>query len=328
MTGVRAVVFAYHNMGIIGIRSLLSHGFAVPMVFSHEEDPKENRWFGSVAGFCREKGIPVHIPAKVNDPPWPEKIREAAPDFLFSFYYRSMLGAEILSAPRLCAMNLHGSLLPKYRGRAPVNWVLVKGETETGVTLHIMTEKPDAGDIVGQAAVPIAFEDTALTLYGKMEAAAERLLDEILPVIASGRSPRRPNEIGKGSYFGGRKPEDGRIDWTRPAVEIYNLVRAVTRPYPGAFAALGGEKCLIWWARPVSAAGLPEVPAPGRPILAGGRTLAAAGGCLTEVRTERRVLVGTGEGLLQLEEVEWKGTVAKGEAIVSLIKSETARGFE
>lgn len=324
---MRAVVFAYHNMGILGIRALLESGFDVPLVFSHEDDPKENRWFGSVVELCREKGIPVHTPGRVNDPPWPGRIRAASPDLLFSFYYRSMLGKEILSIPRMCAMNLHGSLLPKYRGRAPVNWVLVNGETETGVTLHVMTEKPDAGDIVAQAAVPIAFEDTALTLYGKMETAAGTLLAEILPKIASGEFPRRRNELEKGSYFGGRKAEDGRIDWTRSAVEIYNLVRAVTRPYPGAFSMLGGEKCLIWRARPVPAEGLPGILEPGKMVVAGGTSLQAAGGCLTSVKTETCVLAGTGKGLLQLEEVEWTGKTAKGEAIVSLFKKAITGGF-
>jgi UDP-4-amino-4-deoxy-L-arabinose formyltransferase/UDP-glucuronic acid dehydrogenase (UDP-4-keto-hexauronic acid decarboxylating) len=329
MTRVRAIAFAYHNMGVIGVRALLECGFDVPMVFSHRDDPGENRWFGSVAEECRGRGIPVHVPGNVNDPPWPETIRAASPDLIFSFYYRSMLGKEILSIPRLCAMNLHGSLLPKYRGRAPVNWVLVNGETETGVTLHVMTEKPDAGDIVAQAAVPIAFEDTALTLYGKMEKAATRLLSEILPGIAAGEIPRRRNELEKGSYFGGRKPEDGRIDWNRSAVEIYNLVRAVTRPYPGAFATLSGEKCLVWWAVPVPAEGLPEAPGPGRMAVAGGeRLLQAAGGCLTTVRTESRVLVGTGNGALRLEEVEWKGKVAKGEEIVSLFGKAITGGIE
>ncbi|MDA8123394.1 MAG: formyltransferase [Deltaproteobacteria bacterium] len=324
---MRAVVFAYHNMGIVGLRALLSHGFDVPMVFSHADDPKENRWFGSVAEFCRAKGIPVHLPEKVNEPPWPAAIRAAAPDFLFSFYYRSMLGKEILSLPRLCAMNLHGSLLPKYRGRAPVNWVLVKGETETGVTLHLMTEKPDAGDIVAQEAVPIAFDDTALTLFGKMENAAEALLSGILPVIAAGEIPRRRNELEKGSYFGGRKPEDGRIDWTRPAVEIYNLVRAVTRPYPGAFSDLGGKKILVWWAVPVSAEEGRDVPAPGRMVVAAGPSFGMAGGCPMPMRTSPRILAGTGSGLLQLEEVEWNGKIAKGEAVVSLLKKEITRGF-
>lgn len=328
MTRVRAVVFAYHNMGILGIRALLENGFDIPMVFSHADDPAENRWFGSVAELCREKGIPVHVPGRVNDPPWPERIRAAAPDLLFSFYYRSMLGKEILSIPRLCAMNLHGSLLPKYRGRAPINWVLVNGETETGVTLHVMVEKPDAGDIVAQAPVPIAFEDTALTLYGKMERAAARLLSEILPKIASGEIPRRRNELEKGSYYGARKPEAGRIDWSRTAVEIYNLVRAVTRPYPGAFGVLGGKKCLIWRALPVPAEGFQPVPSPGKMVVVGGTSLHAAGGCLTSVKTERRILAGTGRGLLQLEEAEWNGKTAKGEAIVSLFGRATAEGFE
>src|SRR3990172_541005 len=305
-------------MGILGIRALLENGFGVPMAFSHSDDPKENRWFGSVADFCRERGIPVHLPANVNVPPWPDAIRAARPDFLFSFYYRSMLSAEILSLPRVCAMNLHGSLLPRYRGRDPVNWVLVNGETETGVTLHRMIEKPDAGDIVGQAAVPIAFEDTALTLFGKLEKAAESLLSGLLPRIAAGDIPRRPNEIGKGSYLGGGKPEDGRIDWTRPAVEIYNLVRAVTRPYPGAFSFLGSEKLLVWGAKPVSEEGLVREVPPGKLVPGAGPPAAASVGPGDACR-RRRLLVGTGKGLLSLEEVEWKGVVARGEEIVSLL---------
>ncbi len=324
---MRAVVFAYHNIGIAGIRALLAHGFEIPMVFSHEDDPGENRWFGSVAEFCRDRGIAVHLPGRVNDPPWPDAIRSAAPDLLFSFYYRSMLGKEILSIPRMGAMNLHGSLLPKYRGRAPVNWVLVKGETETGVTLHLMTEKPDAGDIVAQEAVPIDFGDTALTLFGKMEKAAEVLFSRVLPLIARGEIPRRRNELEKGSYFGGRKPEDGRIDWTRPAIEIYNLVRAVTRPYPGAFSYLGGGKVLVWWAKPVPGEGIPEIP-PGGITAAGGSSIMAAGGCLANVRTERRVLVGTGDGLLLLEEIERNGITARGEEIESLLGMDLEGRFE
>ncbi|GAB4235622.1 MAG: hypothetical protein OHK0028_12320 [Deltaproteobacteria bacterium] len=315
---MRAVVFAYHNMGVLGIRALLDHGFTVPLVFSHEDDPKENRWFGSVADLCRERGIPVHTPKDVNSAPWPDRIRAASPDLLFSFYYRSMLKREILGIPRLGAMNLHGSLLPKYRGRAPVNWVLVNGETETGMTLHFMTEKPDAGDIVGQAAVPIAFDDTALTLFGKMERAASLLLDDLLPRISKGEIPRRPNEIERGSYFGGRRPEDGRIDWSRKAVEIYNLVRAVTRPYPGAFGELAGEKLTVWWAVP-----LPGAPgnalSPGTIRVAGGTEYAMAGGCVAPVSGPRRVVVETGDGWLQLEEIEWRSRTAKGEGIVDLL---------
>lgn len=310
---MRAVVFAYHNMGIVGLSALLSHGFEVPMVFSHADDPGENRWFGSVVEFCRARGIPVHCPADVNLPPWPEAIRAARPDVLFSFYYRSMLGREILSAPRLCGLNLHGSLLPRYRGRAPVNWVLVNGETETGVTLHVMVEKPDAGDIVGQERVPIDFEDTALSLYAKMEKAAARLLDALLPGIARGEIPRRPNEIEKGSYFGRRRPEDGRIDWSKRAVEIHNLVRAVTRPYPGAFAFLCGDRCTIWRAKPAAGPG----PAPGAMRV---EPRGEGGGA--------RVVAGTGDGVLVLEEVEWRGRCAAGDEVAALFGREIERGFE
>src|SRR3990170_552088 len=315
---MRAVVFAYHNMGIAGIRALLDHGFTIPMVLSHEDDPKENRWFGSVADFCRSRGIPVFTPADVNSAPWPDRIRTAAPDLLFSFYYRSMLKKEVLGIPRLGALNLHGSLLPKYRGRAPVNWVLVKGEAETGVTIHFMTEKPDAGDIVGQAAVPIAFDDTALTLFGKMESAASRLLDDLLPRIAREDIPRRANDLVRGSYFGGRRPEDGRIDWSRPALEIYNLVRAVTRPYPGAFSDLSGERLTVWWAVPLRGEAGRSL-SPGTIRVSGGPAYAMAGGCVAPVTAPRRAVVETGDGWLQLEEIEWRSRTAKGEAIVDLL---------
>lgn len=307
---MRAVVFAYHNMGRIGISALLRHGFDIPFVLSHADDPGENRWFGSVPDLCREKGIPVHLPDRVNEPPWPAMIREARPDYLFSFYYRSMLKEEILSAPRLAPINLHGSLLPKFRGRAPVNWVLVEGETETGVTLHVMELRPDAGDIVGQVKVPIDFTDTAFTLFGKMEAAAGRLLDDLLPALFRGEVPRRPNEIGKGSYYGGRKAGDGRIDWSLPATRIYNLVRAVTRPYPGAFTTLGGETLFVWRAWPLPASGA-SAPAPGTLVLLEGDPPGTASGPVAGV--------AAGEGILRLDEVEWKGTCAEGERVASLL---------
>ena len=207
-----------------------------------------------------------------------------------------MLGKE--SCPPPPVDDLHGSFLPKYRGRAPVNWVLVNGETETGVTLHVMTEAR-RGDIVAQE-VPVAFEDTALTLYGKLEKAGR---SQVLPVIASGEIPRRCNEIEKGSYYGGRKPEDGPIDWTRSAVEIYNLVRAVTRPFPGAFSSLFGAKCFIWRAKPVSPEGFAGAPAPGQMVVVGGPSFGMAGGCPMPPRKEKRILVGTGSGLLLLEAV-------------------------
>jgi methionyl-tRNA formyltransferase len=251
---VKAVVFAYHNMGIAGLEALLRHGFAVETIFSHADDPGEKCWFASVADWAKSHGIPVFCPADVNQPEWIGHIAALAPETIFSFYYRKMLGREILTIPPAGAYNLHGSLLPAYRGRAPVNWVLVNGEKQTGVTLHYMVAKPDAGDMVGQKTVDIAFEDTAVTLYDKLCRASGELLDEVLPLIRSGQAPRRQQDMRQASYFGGRKPEDGRIDWSWTALRIYNLVRAVTDPYPGAFSFLpDGKKILVWWGTPEQA---------------------------------------------------------------------------
>ena len=213
--------------------------------------PEENIWFGSVVEWAKKNEIPVFCPKNVNTPEWIERIRTLSPEVIFSFYYRNLLGRDILRIPSAGSFNLHGSLLPAYRGRAPVNWVLVNGERRTGVTLHHMVEAPDAGDIVGQKEVLIEFEDTAFTLYQKLCAKGRELLEEVLPLIEKGVAPRMAQDLKQGSYFGGRKPEDGKIDWSWPVMQIYNLVRAVTEPYPGAFTYLPeGEKLLIWWALP------------------------------------------------------------------------------
>lgn len=248
---MKTVVLAYHNMGIAGLNALFQHGFEIEAIFTHEDDPHENCWFGSVADWAKKHNIPHDTTESINTQEWIDKVASLKPDILFSFYYRKMIGRAILDIPRLGAMNLHGSLLPAYRGRCPVNWVLVNGEHQTGVTLHFMVDKPDAGDIVGQKEVTIEFNDTARSLYDKLCEAAGRLLDDLLPVIKTGQIPRRRQDLTRGSYYGGRRPEDGRIDWTRSAGEIYNLIRAVTDPYPGAFSLLeNGEKIIIWWAVP------------------------------------------------------------------------------
>ncbi len=192
--------------------------------------------------------MPVHYLEDPKSPAFRELIASYAPDFIFSFYYRYMIPAAVLEIAPRGALNLHGSLLPRYRGRAPVNWVLVEGESETGVSLHYMVAKPDAGDLVDQERVAIAPADTAFTLYGKLETAAGKLLDRALPALAAGTAKPVPLDLSKGSYRGGRKPADGRIDWSWPAGRIYDLVRGVTHPYPGAFTALRGAKLLVWWA--------------------------------------------------------------------------------
>jgi UDP-4-amino-4-deoxy-L-arabinose formyltransferase/UDP-glucuronic acid dehydrogenase (UDP-4-keto-hexauronic acid decarboxylating) len=248
---MRAVVLAYSNIGCVGLRALLKHGFEIVAVFTHRDDPQETIWFDSVAELAATHHLPVFAPEDINHPMWVEKIRELRPDHLFSFYYRQLIRTEILGIPKAGCLNLHGSLLPKYRGKAPINWVLVNGENETGVTLHHMTPRPDDGDIVAQEKVEISDEDTALTLHRKAAQAAEKLLDEILPRIKAGTAPRMPQDHSQATYFGGRKPSGGEIDWFKTAREIRNLVRAVTRPFPGAFSFIGERKCYFWQVREV-----------------------------------------------------------------------------
>ncbi|MBI6547859.1 bifunctional UDP-4-amino-4-deoxy-L-arabinose formyltransferase/UDP-glucuronic acid oxidase ArnA [Xenorhabdus lircayensis] len=249
---MKAVIFAYHDIGCVGLNALVKAGFDIQAVFTHTDDPNENHFFSSVARIGADLGLPVFAPEDVNHPLWLERIREMKPDVIFSFYYRNMLSQEILSLAEKGTFNLHGSLLPKYRGRAPINWAVLNGETETGVTLHKMLVKPDAGDIVAQQAIQISETDTSLEVHGKIREAAVELLDNILPQIKSGHYPSIPQNESQATYFGRRTAEDGEITWNKSAKEINNLVRAVTEPYPGAFTFLGGRKITIWRARPIN----------------------------------------------------------------------------
>jgi methionyl-tRNA formyltransferase len=267
--GKRAVVLGYHTMGCLGFDALRRHGYEVAAVLTHPDDPREEIWWESLAAQAEAAGVPVHTPESSKGEDFRKVIASYDPDFLFSFYYRFMIPAEVLALAPRGALNLHGSLLPRYRGRAPVNWVLVEGETETGVSLHYMVAQPDAGDLVDQERVAIDPADTAFTLYGKLEAAATVLLDRALPALAAdsadaadaaGAARRVPLDLSQGSYRGGRKPADGLIDWSWPARRIYDLVRGVTHPYPGAFTTLGGRRLLVWWSLPVET---PRDAAPG-----------------------------------------------------------------
>lgn len=303
---MKTVVFAYHNMGLTGLDALSRHGYDIAAVFTHEDDPGENCWFGSVKNWAGQKGITVYTTEEVNAPQWIAKIAAIHPDVIFSFYYRRMICREILALPGVGAFNLHGSYLPHYRGRCPVNWVIINGEKQTGVTLHYMIEKPDAGDIVGRKPVVIDVSDTAKTLYDKLCGAAKDLLDETLPLIKKGQIPRQKQDLSQGSYYGGRHPEDGRIDWKKSAGEIYNLIRGVTEPYPGAFAFLDkDEKIIIWWGEAVVSK---EVFMPGKLII-----------------TDKEILVQTGKNAIKFLDIEVKGKRLRGEQINNYFENEKVK---
>ncbi|MBI3095949.1 MAG: formyltransferase [Rhodocyclales bacterium] len=232
----KAIVFAYHNVGVRCLSVLLAQGVEVLRVITHKDNPAETIWFDSVAELAARHDIPVIAPEDPNDPALVAELASLQPDFLFSFYYRLMLKAPLLALPKHGAYNMHGSLLPRYRGRVPVNWAIIHGERQTGATLHQMVEKPDAGGIVAQQAVPILPDDTAFEVFNKVTLAAEMALDGVIPDLLAGRAVARAQDLAAGSYFGGRRAEDGRIDWTQAATAVHNLIRAVAPPYPGAFS--------------------------------------------------------------------------------------------
>jgi methionyl-tRNA formyltransferase len=278
------LVFAYHDVGYECLDVLIQNDEYILAVITHKDNPNEEIWFRSVAKLAKKYDIPVYTPESVNTPQWIEQIRSWEPDLIFSFYYRNMIKEEILNIPRLGAFNMHGSLLPKYRGRVPINWAVLHGEKETGVTLHYMVKQADAGDIVDQEAVPILEDDTARDVFTKVVKAARTTLERTLDALTAGTGPRSKQNESEATYFGGRKPEDGRIDWTQSAEKIYNLVRAVTHPYPGAFTQVAGKKLFVWWAKP----------------------LPGTGGAPGQVMSADPLIVATGSGHLEIINAEWE----------------------
>jgi len=283
MTKPAILVFAYHDVGYECLDALIQNDEYILAVITHKDNPEEEIWFRSVANLAQEYDIPVHTPESVNSPDWIERLRSWAPDLILSFYYRDMIREEILNIPRLGAFNMHGSLLPKYRGRVPINWAIIHGENKTGVTLHHMVKKADAGDIVDQEAVAIGPDDTAQEVFGKCVKASRLVLERQIDNLTAGTAPRRAQDESQASYFGGRRPEDGRIDWTQSSERIYNLIRAVTQPYPGAFTDVDGKRLLIWWAT-----ALPE-----------------KGGTPGQVLSVDPFRVATGDGSLEIINMEW-----------------------
>ena len=238
-----AVVFAYHDVGVRCLQVLLDAAIDVRLVVTHRDDPAERLWFASVAELARGQGLATLLdpdPAELE-----RRVRAAAPDFVFSFYYRRMLPPAVLALAPRGAFNMHGSLLPQHRGRAPVNWAVLLGDSETGATLHEMVAQPDAGRIVDQQAVPIGPDDTALEVFRRVTDAAEAVLRRSLPRLVNGTAALQPQDLARGSYHGARRPEDGRIDWSKSAAEIHNLVRAVAPPFPGAFTEDRGRRRMI-----------------------------------------------------------------------------------
>ena len=254
----KIVVFAYSDVGHACLKFLVENKHPVAHVYTHADKSGEKIWFPSVKELAAAHKIPFTLDADLKSASEQKKLTDLKPDLVLSFYYRNMIPKYILDLPKLGAYNMHGSLLPKFRGRAPVNWAVLKGESQTGATLHVMVEKPDAGDMIDQEAVPIGPDDSAMAVQVRVTQAAVKVLSRQIVPLLEGKALCKPQNNSLSTYFSGRKPEDGRIDWSKPAGEIHNLIRAVTHPYPGAFTDIFGKKTYIWASR------LPQRKAPQR----------------------------------------------------------------
>ncbi len=285
MSRPRILFFGYSEVGHSCLDFLLDRGDNVAALITHEDNPDEKIWFKTPALAAREHGVPVHTPDSVNTPEWIALITEMQPDLILSVYYRHMIGQPILDLAPLGAFNMHGSLLPKYRGRAPINWAVLHGEPRIGMTLHRMVKRPDAGDIIDQEGVGIAPDDTAEQAFRKVLPCARTVLARQIEHLLTGVATGTPQVETEATYFGGRKPDDGRIDWSRTSLEIFNLIRAVTDPYPGAFTDVGGARLMVWWAQPL----------PGH------------AGNPGQIISLDPLVVATGDGALHLTRTEWRG---------------------
>lgn len=240
---IKIAVFGYGLVGHTCLNALIDAQETIVGVFTHPDAPDEPQWFPSVAKLAQNRGIPVIATEDPKDPQILASLQSTQPDLIFSFFYRKMIPKVILDIPRLGSFNMHGSFLPRFRGRAPINWALVHGETQTGATLHHMVKSADAGAIVDQETVPIKATDTAFDLTHKVSKAAVKVLLRQLPALKEGLAPSFPQDDSKASYFGGRSAKDSRIDWHQSAWQIHNLIRAVPYPYfPPAFTEYKGEK--------------------------------------------------------------------------------------
>lgn len=288
-TKPRILFFGYSEVGYECLSLLLGRGDNVVALITHEDNPNEKIWFKTPAVAAREKNIPVFTPENVNTPEWREKIAALKPDLILSVYYRHMIGTKILAMPPLGAFNMHGSLLPKYRGRAPINWAVLHGEKRIGMTLHRMVKAPDAGAIVDQEGVDIGPRDSAEVAFRKVLPCARKVLHRRIDDLLAGTVLEVPQDESQATYFTGRKPEDGRIDWTKTSREIFNLIRAVTDPYPGAFTDVGDSRLMVWWAEPISIATVNRRGQPG------------------EILSLDPLVIGTADGSLELTRTEWRG---------------------
>lgn len=198
-------------------------------------------------------GVPAILTDNANDPRVVDAVRALAPALLIVVGWTQLIGEDLLRAPSAGCVGFHASMLPQHRGHAPVNWAIIRGETTTGNSMLMLDPGVDTGDIVAQRRIVIGRDDTCATVYDRVAEAGADMLREFLPDLLTGTAPRRPQDRSLGDVLPRRTPEMGIIDWNRSADEVYNWIRALTLPYPGAFTHHDGERVMVWAAQPPAA---------------------------------------------------------------------------
>lgn len=291
---MRTLFIGGTKRGYLTLRSLVDGGADIVGVFSMQQDAHEqDRYEQHIRELAEAHQIPLYETKFLKDRDYGSIAKELRPDVCFVVGCRVRIDKSVYEIPARGCLAVHDSLLPEYRGFAPINWSLINGEDHVGVSLFHLNETVDGGDLVSQERVQVDADDTAAEVYERVCSATIRLIRDAFPKIAAGTAPRTPQNPEAGSFTCARTPDDGLIDWSRPTLEIYNLIRALGRPYPGAFTYLRGRRLTIWGARPVIDGPIYVGRVPGRVV--------------QRYPTEGSVDVLTGDGVLRIEVVESTG---------------------
>lgn len=238
------MVFGYGDLGAAAVETLAAAeariiGLVVP-------SNRIGRDIDTVRACAATRGIPVLVqPPRGNIEPFVDDLKKAAPDLIVVWSYSMILPSVVIAVPQLGCVNVHGGLLPSYRGAHVMQWAIINGENETGVTLHYVDAGIDTGPVIAQARFPLEWEDDAVSVQGKLKATGSRLLREWWPSIVGGTAPRTPQNESRAKCYPLRNPQDGLINWSSSAASIYNLVRALVAPWPGAFTVLRGRRVVV-----------------------------------------------------------------------------------
>lgn len=262
------------------------------VVFSFREEAWEPAFLDDIRELTVASGGQLFEATQVGSPRWSKFWKSTSVDLMFVVSWRYMIPATVYRRPRLGTFVFHDSLLPQYRGFAPTVWAIINGETHTGVTLFEIADEVDAGDIVDQQRIPIGMDDSIAVVMERVTQAYLDMLERNLDKLMDRSAPRYPQDHSRATYTCKRTPDDNRIDWTASSRSIYNLIRAVSAPYPGAYTHLSGQRIRVWAARELANAHQHV-----------GRIV----GRVVERRPGEGSVVLTGDGALLLTQVQLEG---------------------